>query len=400
MNLIKLGRGAVAATITLAMTLGLTSCVRDYTVAYAYMTGSNKGAAGTITAYGVDYATGSLVRIGNPTPTGINPVSIVVSPNGLFLYVLNQSDSTVQEFALNGDGSLVTKTAYPTTGTLPTSAAIDQQGKFLYVAYTYQTGYSAAKPGPGGVSIFPINSDNSLGTPANQNVGNSPVAVTTSNFNNFVYVVDQETVPNATVLGFSENISTGALTPTPGTTITTSGGVTVAKGYSTGTTPSAIAEDPTARFVYVTDEATNQLYGYVVQQSGALVSMVNGPFTTGLFPVAITIDPRAKYLYVSNYNANTLSGYAIDQATGSPTVSVGSTSVAVKPGPTCLSIDPALGIYLYAANSLDGTVSGLKLDPHNGGLTTVQNSPFPGSGTPTCVVTAPNGQHATQIVQP
>jgi 6-phosphogluconolactonase len=400
MNLTKLGRGAVAATITLAIALGLTSCARDYTVAFVYMTGSNKSAAGTITAYGVDYQTGSLVRIGNPATTGINPVSIVVSPNGLFLYVLNQSDSTVQEFAINGDGSLATKTAYKTTGTLPTSAAIDEQGKFLYVAYTYQTGFSAAKPGPGGVSIFPVNSDNSLGTPLNQNVGNNPVAVTTSNFNNFVYVVDQEVIPNATVLGFSENTTTGALTPTPGTTITTSGGLTVAKGYSTGTTPSAIAEDPTARFVYVTDEATNQLYGYVVQQSGALVSMVNGPFTTGLFPVAITIDPRAKYMYVSNYNANTLSAYAIDQATGSPTVSVGSTSVAVKPGPTCLSIDPALGIYLYSANSLDGTVSGLQLNPHNGGLTTVQNSPFPGSGMPTCVVTAPNGQHATQIVQP
>ena len=400
MKLTKLSRGAVAAMMSFAMVLGLTSCARDYTVAYVYMTASNKNAAGVITPYAVDYQTGSLVRIGTPVTAGINPVKVVVSPNGLFLYVVNQGDNTVQEFAINGDGTLASKTAYKVTGTLPTAAAIDQAGKFLYVTYQYQTGYSATTPGPGGISIFPINADNSLGTALNQNVGNNPVAIVTSNFNNFVYVVDQETVPHATVLGFAENTTTGALTPTPGTTITTVAGVTVATGYSTGTTPSAIAEDPRARYVYVTDQATNQLYGYVVQASGALVSMVNGPFTTGQFPVAVTVDPRGKYMYVSNYNANTLSAYAIDQATGSPTASVGSTSVAVKPGPTCLSIEPALGIYLYASNSLDGTVSGLQLDPHNGGLATVQNSPFPGSGTPTCVAAAPNGQHATQIVQP
>ena len=400
MKLTKLSRGAVAATMTLAMALGLTSCARTYTLAYVYMTGSNKGAAGVITGYGVDYQTGALVRIGNPTQAGVNPTAMTMTPDGLALYVVNQNDNTVQQFTINGDGTLQTKTAYKVTGTLPTSAAIDQQGKFLYVTYTYQTGYSATTPGPGGISIFPINSDYSLGTASNVNIGNNPIAITTTQFNNFVYVVDQETVPNATVLGFSENTSNGSLTPAPGTVIRTVAGKTVATGYSTGTVPSAIAVAPTARFVYVTDQATNQLYGYVVQSSGALVSMVNGPFTTGLFPVAITIEPRGKYMYVSNFNAGTLSAYAIDQATGSPTASVGSSAVSVKAGPTCLGVDPALGEYLYVSNSQDGTVSGLKLDSHNGGLSNIQNTPFPGSGTPTCVIVAPNGQHSTQIVQP
>jgi 6-phosphogluconolactonase (cycloisomerase 2 family) len=386
--------------MTLAMALSLTSCARTYTVAYVYMTGSNKSAQGVITGYEVDYQTGALVRIGNPTQAGVNPTRLAITPNGLCLYVVNQDDNTVQPFTVNGDGTLVAKTAVKVGGTIPTGAAIDQQGKFLYVTYTYQAGYSAANPGPGGITIFPINSDYSLGTASNVNIGNNPVAITTTMFNNYVYVVDQETVPNATVLGFTENTSTGALTPTPGTNITTVGGKTVATGYSTGTVPSAIVAAPTARFVYVTDQATNQLYGYTVSSSGALVSMVNGPFTTGLFPVAIAIEPRGKYMYVSNFNASTVSAYAIDQATGSPTASVGSTAVAVKAGPTCLSVDPALGEYLYVSNSQDGTVSGMKLDSHNGGLSNIQNTPFPGSGTPTCVITAPNGQHATQNVQP
>ncbi len=404
MKLTKLGRGSVASTIASMMTLGtmlgLTACARDYTVAYLYMTGANKGAAGVVNAYAVDYQTGSLVRIGSPTQTGINPVAAVVSPNGLFLYVVNHDDSTVQVFGINTDGTLTSKSTSKVTGSLATAAAMDAGGKYLYVTYTYQAGYSATTPGPGGVSIFPVNGDNSLGTPSNVNVGNNPVGVVASNFNSFVYVLDQEVSPNATVLGFAENTSTGALTVVPGTVITTVAGKTVATGYPAGTTPSAIAEDPTARFVYVTDQATNQLYGKVVQSNGSLLSMVNGPFTTGAYPVAITVDPRAKYLYVANFNSSTVSAYAIDQGTGTPAATVGSTGTQVKTGPTCLTIEPALGIYLYSSNSADGTVSGMQLDPHNGSLAGIQNSPFPGSGSPSCVAAAPNGQHATQIVQP
>ena len=406
MNWTRLSRRTVASTIasmmTLATVLGLTACTRDYTVAYVYMTAGSKGATGVVNSYAVDYLTGALVRIGSPTPTGINPVSLVTSPNGLFLYVLNHDDSTVQVFGINGDGTLTAKgSATKITGTFPTAAAIDQAGKFLYVTYTYQTGFSATTPGPGGVTIFPIGSDNTLGTASNVNVGNNPIAITTSNFNSFVYVVDQETAPlTSAVLGFAENTSTGALTPTPGTVITTVAGKTAATGYAVGTTPSAIAEDPTSRFVYVVDQATNQMYGKVVASNGSLVSMVNGPFATGLFPVSITIDPRGKYLYVSNFNSRTISAFAIDQATGAPSGSIGSSSTAVGTGPTCLTIEPALGIYLYTADTLDGTIWGLQLDPHNGGLKNTQNTPYPATGSPTCVAAAPNGQHATQIVQP
>ena len=402
MKLSKLSYRVMTSVVTTGMVLSLTACsLLNFTVAYVYAPASLKGAAGVVNEYAVDYLTGALIQVtGSPVKAGNNPVGIVASPSGLFIYVLNHDDSTVQEYAVGGDGSLTSKNVYPITGTFPTSAAIDQGGKFLYVTYTYQTGYSATTPGPGGVTIFPINADNSLGTASNVNVGNNPVSITTSNFNSFVYVVDQEVSPNATVLGFAENKTTGALIPTPGTVITTVAGKTVATGYPAGTVPSAIAEDPTARFVYVTDQATNQLYGKVVQSDGSLVSMVNGPFATGLFPVAITIDPRGKYMYTVNYNSNTVSAFVIDQATGTPSGSVGASSTPVKTGPTCVTIEPATGIYMFVSNSTDGSISGEQLDPHNGGLKDIQNTPYPATGTPNCAVAVANGAHATQIVQP
>jgi 6-phosphogluconolactonase len=351
----------------------------------------------------VDYDAGSLTSIGSPVAAGNDPTSLVASPSGLFVYVINHLDGTnpVQEFAVQGDGSLSLKNSYKIPGSNPSALALDPAGKFLYVTYTYQAGYSTATPGPGGVAVFPVNADNSLGTVSSINVGNNPVGITVSYFNHFVYVVDQEASPNATVLGFSQNSSTGALTTLPGTTIASVAGKTVATGYAAGVTPSAIAEEQTARFVYVTDQAANQLIGYVVQSNGSLVPMVNGPFATGLYPVALTVDPRGKLLYVANFNANTIEGYAIDTATGTPSsAGTGAFQQPTGTGPSCVAIDPALGVYLFTADNLDNTTTGERLNPSTGSLGPVQNSPFPTAGSPTCVTVVANGAHATQVIVP
>jgi 6-phosphogluconolactonase len=393
MNLHKISRIAKVSIGSVAMVFGLASCTLDYVVGYVYMT-TAKSSPGVIDEYSIDFQSGALTSLGTVN-AGNDPVKLVATPKGNFVYVINQVDSTVQEFAVQGDGTLVSKNTYPTGGS-PTAIAIDPQGAFLYVAYNHQSGTS----GPGGISIYPVNADNSLGTMLTQPIGNNPVGIVVSYFNHFVYVVDQEVQPNATVLGFSQNTTTGALTPVPGTTISTAGGKTVATGYPAGVVPSAITEELTARFVYITDEISNQLIGYTVQPNGSLVAMVNGPFSTGLFPVAITVDPTGKLLYVVNYNANTIEGYAIDTVTGTPSGAVGAFGTAVGAGPTCVTVDPALGTFLYVSNTLDNTVSAERLTPNTGALAGVQNSPFPGSGQPTCLTSVPNGAHASQIITP
>jgi 6-phosphogluconolactonase (cycloisomerase 2 family) len=394
MNLRNISRLAKVSIVSLAVALGLSSCSLDYVAGYVYMT-TAKTSPGAIDQYSVDFQTGALGPIGTPVATGNNPTRLVATPSGKFVYVVNTGDSTVQEFAVQGDGTLASKNVYKTTGSVPTAIAIDPQGAFLYVTCTYQQGNS----GPGAVTIFPVNPDNSLGTPLTQNVGINPVGVTVSYFNHFVYVLEQQTSTSGLILGFSQNTTTGALTPVPGTTVSATS-PTVVTGFAAGVVPSAIAEEPTSRFLYVTDQAANQLIGYTVLPSGALLPMVNGPFATGLFPINLVIDPQGTVMYVVNYNANTVEGYAIDEATGSPSAAAGAYQTALGAGPTCAAIDPALGVYLYASNSLDNTITAERLNPSTGGLSTVQNSPFSGSGQPTCVAVVPNGAHASQLIQP
>lgn len=395
-----------ASAVLLSGVLGLTACTRDYTVAYVYATASGNGATGSINEYAVSYQSGALVALsGSPVATGSNPISIVTTSNGLFVYVLNQNDSTVQLFAVGSGGQLTSRGTYR-TGTRPTAMALDAANKFLYVTYTYQAAYSAANPGPGGISIFPIGSDNTLGSATNVNIGSNPAGIATTNFDNYVYVIDAESAvgsasPFGVLLAFSENTTSGALTPIGRTTISTdASGRTVAAGYGAGTVPSAIAVDPRSRFLYVTDRSTNQLYGNVVLSGGLLQPMPNSPFSTGLLPVSVTVDPRGRFLYVSNYNSNSVTAYVIEQTTGAVSGTATSNSTLVGTGPSCLTIEPALGVYVYTSDNLSNTTTGMKLQSQNGTLGKTLNSPYVASGTPTCIASVANGAHASQVVNP
>jgi len=384
----KNAAGKVASSIVslaaLSMAFGLTACTRDYTLAYLYVT-TSKAAPGVVNQYTVDYQSGALVQIGTPVTAGNNPVASVAAPNATSIYVVNQGDSTVQEFAVGSNGLLTSKNTYPTTGNTPTAVAIDTAGKFLFVTCKYQ---GANTSGAGALSVFPVATDGSLGSAVNINIGNDPVSVAIANFNPTVYVVDQDpTAPQ--VLAFAENTTSGALTPVSGTTTTT--------GFAAGVQPSAIAEDPTGRFVYVTDQAANQLIGYVVLTGGGLQPMVNGPFATGLFPVAVLVDPRGKFVYVANYNARSIGAYTLNTATGTPS-GVAGTTVLTDPNPVAIALDPALGIYVYTANNLGSTVTGEQLNPSTGVLAAIQNSPFPASGNPTSVTIVANGSHPTEVL--
>jgi len=207
-----------------------------------------------------------------------------------------------------------------------------------------------------------------------------------------VFVVDQEVVNNVStgvILSFVQNPTAGTLTQVKGSLL---------NGYSSGVTPAGIAVDPTGRFVYVTDQATNQVFGDLVTAGGVLSPMVDSPFATGILPQGITVDPRGSFVYVANYSASTVSGYAINAATG--TLSGNGATFATGPGATCVTIEPALGKYLYTSNNLDNTVSGAVLDIHTGALSAIQGTAYPTAGQPTCAAAAASGSHATTIVTP
>jgi 6-phosphogluconolactonase len=440
----RITRNALAAGMSLAVGLGLAACSRDYTAAYVYAVSS---ATGSVSAFAVDYQTGVLTQLsGSPFASQFsNPISVVAAPTNKTIYVIGGTQNAeVEQYSIGSDGKIYAGNTYNITGTYPTGATVDPAGKFLYVTYTYEThvyngtsaDYGPGHPGPGGVTVFAINSDGTLGTPTNTNVGNNPAGIavsvatctatpllpgtttgqipcnvlgsgTTANNgyeNVFAFVVDQEgstfspgAVP--TLVTLVQNPTTGALSFTPQTTAS----LKTYQGVNAGVQPSAVVVDPTGRFLYFTDAAQNEAFGFTIAYTttGTIAPMrvSNNPVATGLYPVAITIEPRGKYAYIANYNSNTVSSFSIDPASGNlgGTASVG--NFAVSTAPSCVTVDPALGIYLYTSNRLDNSISGGKLLPNTGQLNAVPNTPFQTFSQPSCLVAVSNGSHASSILE-
>jgi 6-phosphogluconolactonase len=400
MKFSKTGQALLAAAVSIGIGLGITSCGESNTIDYLYVTAS-KNQPGQISVYRVDQQSGALTQIQDSpySSGGRNPVGEVSSPDGAHLYVINQLDNTIVEFAIGTDGKLYPQHTYNTPGSYPASIAINAAGTYLYVTDIYQPGptgvtYTSTNPGPGGaLVVYPVSADGSLGT-ALTNGANSfypvqfnPLSVNVTANNNFVYVVNQNTsTTGGTVSAFAVG-SGGALTAVPGSP------------FTAGVAPNASASDPTSRFYYVTDGATNQLIAYTISSTGVLAALEGGPFSTGTFPDAITIDPSGKYIYVANYNSNSISAFQIAQSTGAPSGLSGAATYSTDTGPTCVLVDPAFGKFVYTSNFLGASVSGFELNVNTGVLTGAENSPFPTAGQPTCTAAVTHGNHPGEHVQ-
>ena len=402
----RAAKASIASILSVAMGLGLTACSNDYTIGFLYATTAHAN-PGLINGYKVDYQSGTLdVLADSPIPSGgRNPVTIVAAPGGKAVYAIHRDDSTVVFFAVGTDGKLYPQATYNIRGSFATAAAIDSSGKFLYVTFTYQNNldgsqlYTPANPGPGGISIFSINDTAGplaagalvpLPATQNQNVGRNPIGIVARN--NKVFVIEQDSASTNNLLGFSADATTGLLTPLPGVTVNP--GNVLSTGFPTGITPSGIIEDPTSTFLYLTDQTANTVTAYSIDPTSGIPTKVGNGTATDAGPMGMSFDLTGKFLYVANYTGGTVGGYTI-AADGEPVTSTVAASVQAGSGPTCITVigsptaSAAHAVYLYTSNALSNTVSGMQLDPTDGSLRQIQNTPFTASTLPTCLVTVP-----------
>jgi 6-phosphogluconolactonase len=399
----KIGRGALASVVSLAMGLGMTACTKTYSVGFIYVT-TGKATAGLINAYKVDYQTGTLDPLNDsPIPSGGRyPIGLAADPKQhKFLYVIHNDDSNVVLFAIGTDGKLYPAATYDIPGSFPTAVAVDSTDSFLYVAFTYQQGFTTALQGPGGVAIFPITTTGTdpdvltqtLGPPTVVNVGRSPVGIAVTAAG--AYVIEQDAATNQNLLAFSRNSTTGALTLLPGQTI--NAGNTASFGIASGVTPSAVTANSSGTNLYVTDQAANQLISYSIGTGGIPTQIAS--LTTGTMPSGLGIDVTGKFLYVTNYTGGTLTGFTFG-AQGQPILSSVAQNVQTGTGPTCVATIGAPGyadvshaLYLYTSNALSNTVTGEQVNTSTGSLSgqmaQLINSPYTASALPTCVVSVP-----------
>jgi 6-phosphogluconolactonase (cycloisomerase 2 family) len=407
MKFSKLSQLFLVSMIGLAAAALLAGC-QIVTIDYVFVAdsaGSSSSSNGQIQTFDADSQSGAL-RSGQPSvPSGgSNPVSMTVSSDYANLYVANQGtgsgNGNVVHFAIDGNGVLTQKDVV-TPSTPPVAVAVNAAITYLFVI----SGTNSAT-----LSVYPLSSG-AIGAAA------SPVTLTVPGYagdtmvptgvfalanNNAVYVTayDQSaynpggstssTANPGWIFGFGVG-SGGALTPAAGSP------------WKAGVKPSGLVADPTSRFLYATDFASNQLIGYTIQSGDVLSFLINGPFPTGNEPSAVTIDPRGKYMYVTNALDSSVSGFTIDLATGTPTKIVNVIGAAVNStdtDPVAIVVDPALARVIYTANRLGDSVSGFRLDPDTGAASPTQATPYPTAANPTAIAAIPHGNHANQVTTP
>jgi len=407
MKFSKLSQLFLVSMIGLAAAALLAGC-QIVTIDYVFVAdsaGSSSSSNGQIQTFDADSQSGAL-RSGQPSvPSGgSNPVSMTVSSDYASLYVANQGtgsgNGNVVHFAIDGNGVLTQKDVV-TPSTPPVAVAVNAAITYLFVI----SGTNSAT-----LSVYPLSSG-AIGAAA------SPVTLTVPGYagdtmvptgvfalanNNAVYVTayDQSaynpggstssTANPGWIFGFGVG-SGGALTPAAGSP------------WKAGVKPSGLVADPTSRFLYATDFASNQLIGYTIQSGDVLSFLINGPFPTGNEPSAVTIDPRGKYMYVTNALDSSVSGFTIDLATGTPTKIVNVIGAAVNStdtDPVAIVVDPALARVIYTANRLGDSVSGFRLDPDTGAASPTQATPYPTAANPTAIAAIPHGNHANQVTTP
>ncbi len=404
MKFSKMSQLFLVSTIGLLVATLLTAC-QLVTIDYVFLASSapsGSNSYGQIDTFAADSQSGAL-RKGAPTVSsaGVTPVAMAVSPGFSNLYVAHSGNNTVVHFDVADNGVLSAKDSV-TLSEPPVSVAVNSTGTALYVL----SGSTTAT-----LTEYSLSSAGTIGNATAQESLQIPGFTTDTIVPTAVIVLPNGGAVYATLYDKSAYNPGGTTTSTAhpgwvfGFAIDSSGNLTPSANspYQAGVRPSALTADPTNRFVYVTDFASNQLIGYGINSGSTLSFLINGPFKTGNQPSGVAIDPRGKYMYVSNALDSSVSAYLIDLATGTPSSAVnatGSATNATDTQPVSIGVDPALGRFVYTANFLGNSVSGFRLDPNTGTLSITQTTPYPSDKNPTALVIVPHGNHSTQSVTP
>jgi hypothetical protein len=407
------------SALSVAVILGVSSCVQSYTVGFLYVTGnvtSQSSNSGIISGFKIDHNTGFLTPVDTlPISSGgSNPVRAALISGSRFLYVLNRGvnsaggsdcttsdpcqNSNITQFAVGGNGVLTAQGTFFTQGINPFRLIADPSGGFLYVldhdspssaacALALGTGVNTC----GDITAFSINPTtgrlqlvlNAQVTSANGSA--LPYFPVPSNPIDFQlisgYVLTLSGTPSTgdSVFPYTFGIGTGQLTINQNSA--------QPLGIYQGT---AIVSG--AGFVYVLDNegtdvsgtgASSQILPFSLGANGALQAQTGGVVAddpTLNNPIYLLVESKGKFLYVANQGNNAqgsnaqsgLAGYVLDPSTHQLSFIAGE-PFGSGAGPQCLVEDPS-DQFIYSADFNDSAVTGRVVDPNSGVLNNLRNT--------------------------
>jgi len=276
----------------------------------------------------------------------------VVPAVAKFAYAPGQNDIAAASYAINASASALIPTGIVRDTTKPVQILPAPSGQFAY-------GPGANSPGL--VSLY--NVDPKTGVLTLSSTFNSGIAPLTpiqsiiDRTGRFIYIVNNSSPGSVAALATNTTTFDGSLTQIAGSP------------FAVGNFPVGIAEDPTGKFIFVTNNGDGTISGFTVGADGSLGSPI-APVTTGSgatsSPGVPAIDPTGSFLYVPNQGDSTISIFSISgagalAAVGSP-VSTGAgsvpTMVAITPNNKFLYVTDAVGNQIVGFTIAGGALTG------------------------------------------
>ncbi len=270
-------------------------------------------AGGTaIYAYAIESG-GVLTVLNSGSPVAAaTVVALDISPDGRWLFALDQNGSTIEEYQINSSTGALTSqtTSYAAGGTVvPRAIKVSPNGQFVFVAL-----------GTAGDLVYPFNTaTGGLSTPLLL----SPQANTSDN----ALAVS----PGSTYLFIARSGTGGGLAVY---SIGLGGALTEATGspFTAGTQPFSVAVNKAGTDVYVANQLDSTVSGFSIGSNGALTALSGSPYASGSAVTALAIDNSGNYLLAAARNgAPDLSLYSFDTSTAGKLDLAASTATGTDP---------------------------------------------------------------------
>jgi 6-phosphogluconolactonase len=265
---------------------------------------------GSITAYAVDKAAGTLRLLNSQSTKGGGPCHVSVA--GRLAFVANYGGGSVAAYPIKADGSLEPASAFvqhagssvnPARQKGPHAHGVtpDPSGRFLYVpdlgldqvkVYRIDAatgGLAAAAP----VAIAP---------------GSGPRHIALSRDGRRAYVINEMTLM---LNVFARDVTSGGLNEIQ-TLSTLPAGHTVTTALSTA----EVLLHPSGRFLYGSNRGHDSLAVFAVDATTGQLALVEHVPTGGKTPRAFNIDPTGTFLVAGNQNSDSVVVFRIDPKTG------------------------------------------------------------------------------------
>jgi len=249
------------------------------------------------------------------TLTGTAPTLIAVDTAGQYLYVANSGSFDISAFAIGSNGVLTAVGSPTPIGMIPINMTLSPSG-ILYVTGSTTEGAGSI----GLVEAFTLSQGTLTQLPSSPfNTGTNPYGLAITPSGGFLYTGNNT---DDSISEFTVN-SGGSLTPLANSPI---------GEPSSQAGPIGLLIDPSGTYLYVANQASSPsgIAGYSIGSDGSLTLLISSPFSTAAQPSVIATDPSGKYLFVGNQKSSAIQSFSLDTSDGALT-SVSSYGVPQTP---------------------------------------------------------------------